>query len=148
MGQRQNQKTRLAMCCAVFCCVGTGCWTDLEQGSENRLSTMKEEPKDLDNGKPSSSGFTLTFWGGLLHRKMETKNSQHPTGTPRHEQPNLSTPTCKRNLNTAPTCATSITNSWLPFIDGVSLPPRQGDPLGEVLDCIRRCSRCIHLRCN
>jgi hypothetical protein len=28
-------------------------------------------------GATSPSGFTLTWWGGLLHRKMETKNSQN-----------------------------------------------------------------------
>jgi hypothetical protein len=32
------------------------------------------------------------------------------TRTPNLEHPNLTTPTCKPNLNTAPTCATSITN--------------------------------------
>jgi hypothetical protein len=26
-----------------------------------------------------------------------------------------------------------VVNSWFPFIDEVSLPPRQGDPLGEEL---------------
>jgi hypothetical protein len=62
-------------------------------------------------GRPSPDGFTLTWWGGLLHRKMETIYSQHPTGTPRQEHPNMTTPACKPNLNTAPTCATFITNT-------------------------------------
>jgi hypothetical protein len=44
-------------------------------------------------GAPSLSGFTLTWWGGLLHRKMETKNSQHPTGKTRPAKPDMNTQT-------------------------------------------------------
>jgi hypothetical protein len=36
-------------------------------------------------------GFTLTWWGGLLHRKMET-STRHPTCTLRLEHTNLNTP--------------------------------------------------------
>jgi hypothetical protein len=35
----------------------------------------------------------------------------HPPPSPRLEQPNLNSKTCKPNLNTAPTCAVSITNT-------------------------------------
>jgi hypothetical protein len=69
------------------------------------------KPVDIISRVASPSEFTLTWWGGLLNRTMETKNSQHPTCTPRPAHPNLNTLTCKRNLNTAPTCATSITNT-------------------------------------
>jgi hypothetical protein len=45
---------------------------------------------ELNSGIASPSGFTLTWWAGLLHRRMETKNSQN---APTFEHPNLNAQT-------------------------------------------------------
>jgi hypothetical protein len=41
------------------------------EGSDKILGTL--------SNVPSLSGFTLTWWGGLLHQKMETKKSTTPS---------------------------------------------------------------------
>jgi hypothetical protein len=50
-----------------------------------------------------------------LHKRLEHPNLNTPTGIHQLNHPNLTTQTCKPNLNTAPTCVTSITiPKWIP----------------------------------
>jgi hypothetical protein len=45
------------------------------------------------------------------YQEFTTPDRHTPTWTPKLNHPNLTTQICKPNLNTAPTCATSITNT-------------------------------------
>jgi hypothetical protein len=74
---------------ALFACMNICCAVWLQNiGMASRCrfwiaSAMNRRIRMSRVWTPSSSRFTLTWWGGLLHRKMETKNSQHPTYTHR-----------------------------------------------------------------
>jgi hypothetical protein len=78
----------------------------------------------------SLSGFTLTRWGVLLHQRMENKNPQHPTCTPRLRTPHLDHPNLQTQLvqipsptqipTLTPVTALALPHSWPRSISSTS----------------------------